>query len=905
MFKKKTIYIVGIVVFTMILLADVAARFLLPTGGAGKMPSFNAGEFNVEDFENTMPENGRMPGGAVGESFNIEDFEGSMPSGGFEGGFGGDFSGFTGNVGNQSSGVFGIIRAAFWPVLIVCILGDAACIFMLICISKKNKDDDDDESDESDDNFPRRDRSNIGLAVIAIILVVAVTISSLPSGEAEGAIEAQSEVVQKEVTLGDISAHFLSSGTLQSSEAKETELPTSVKVTAFYVKNGDTVVEGDTIAAVDKNSVLNAIYEVQTLIGEMDEEISEVQGDTLDSKITSRADGRVKLIYAEDGESVAGAMYDHGAVMLISLGGSMSVEITSDAQVSVGESMTVTLSDGTEIEGKVQLIQNGVITITITDDGPIPGDAVSVAMEDGTVLGEGTLEVSSALKITGYHGTVDDIYVEVDEEVDAGDTLLTLEDYNDHARYEQLLREREELTALEQELAVIYNDGIIKAQQSGIVSGISDDVDYVELSAASLATIEPRVITLSMQALSEGTPPEGDNTTPPAEDTTTPPTGDTTTPPVGDNTTPPAEDTTTPPTGDSTIPPVGDTTPPGQGTVGSIEAMGNGVYAGIITKVTYEALVMKIGATDVTGTDISALETMDETLFTEQKQGSPAADIVVNAYKDGQSVTSSVSEIQSGDKVFIKVENNKIVQIDYIVGTGTSDVPQGSMPGGTGNFDGNTGTGSFGGSTGTGGGMSGSFGSGMTGSFSGGSYGYSQTTEEEEEEATYIVEKTSLYAITPAEMMSIEVQADELDVLSLAVGQVVTVSLDALPGQSVTGSIKKIASVGTNEGGSTKFTVTIEVPRSEQMLDGMNASILVEVSRVEGALTLPAAAINEDGNRTFVYTGYDEDTGELTAPIDVEVGKSDGTNVEIISGLSEGDVVYYQYADTVVYRTQR
>lgn len=149
MFKKKPIYIVGIVMFTLILAADLAISFLAPTGGnTGNMPSFNGESFDFEDFGGempesfTMPEGGEMPEGGNftmpegkempeggnftmpegfdAENFNPEDFAGQMPAG-------------------AGGGIMGIIRNLFWPVLIVCILGDGVCILMLIRISKKKR----------------------------------------------------------------------------------------------------------------------------------------------------------------------------------------------------------------------------------------------------------------------------------------------------------------------------------------------------------------------------------------------------------------------------------------------------------------------------------------------------------------------------------------------------------------------------------------------------------------------------------------------------------------------------------------------------------------------------------------------------------------------------------------------
>ncbi len=113
--------------------------------------------------------------------------------------------------------------------------------------------------------------------------------------------------------------------------------------------------------------------------------------------------------------------------------------------------------------------------------------------------------------------------------------------------------------------------------------------------------------------------------------------------------------------------------------------------------------------------------------------------------------------------------------------------------------------------------------------------------------------------------------------------------------------MQKIDTTGTNDGGSTKYTVTMELPRTEQMLGGMNASVRIEVSRMEAVLTVPAEAIYEDGTRTYVYTALDEKTGEPASPVEVTTGASDGAVIEILSGLTEGDTVYYSYAESITY----
>ncbi len=876
MFKKKPIYIIGIILFTLILIADVAIYiFAAPTGGRGNMPGrggsfnsempegFGSGSFDPDSFDSSsLPEGFDGSGMPQGGNFDFGDFDGEMPEGfdasqmpqggfGGMGGFGGfdgsedftmpeggqgsfeDFAGQTGNIPNRGqsgdSGFLGAVRSAFWPILIVCVLGDALCIFMLVWISKKKEKQDD--SDGEIDDSPSRSHTNTVLGVIALLLVGAVVFTSFSSGGAKSEMVTQVSVQQAEASLQDIVGSFSGSGTLTNSDEHELTFPVAVTVTGYTVKNGDTVNAGDVLAYVDKTSVLKAIYEVQALISEMDVEISEVQGNALDSKITARADGRVKAIYAAEGDTVSGAMYRSGAVILISLGGSMTVVIDSSEAVSVGQSLTVTLSDGTETAGKVQQVQNGKITVTTTDNGPAPDDTVSVATEDGTVLGTGTLSISSPLKVTGYWGTVDKIYVEVGDTVETGDTLMTLTNTADTARYQQLLRERQELTELLGRLASVYESGTVQAAEAGIVSGIAEDAAYVQLSASG-----------SYQAVLLSEPTD--------------------VPPV---------------TGDGFTPPEGGELPP----------QADGTYAGQVSKVTYGALHIKISETDMSGLPVANLETVDTALFVSERQYSPELTVSVNRYENEQTVPGAVSDLQAGDKVLLYIQNGTLTQIDYI--PGTAEDSEGGVPGGSGSIPG--GTGSMPGGTG---GMGSTQMPSMGGSFGG------QTEDEDDEEAVYEVDTTALCAIIPAEAMTIEVSVDELDILSLSVGQSATVALDALPGQSFVGTVKSINPTGTNEGGSTKYTVTMEVPRAEQMLPGMNASVSIEVSRLSSVLTVPAAAVYEDGNRTYVYTG--ENAGEPANPTEVTTGLSDGTNIQILSGLSQGETVYYSYADSIIYR---
>ena len=164
----------------------------------------------------------------------------------------------------------------------------------------------------------------------------------------------------------------------------------------------------------------------------------------------------------------------------------------------------------------------------------------------------------------------------------------------------------------------------------------------------------------------------------------------------------------------------------------------------------------------------------------------------------------------------------------------------------------------------------------------------------------YPLDGTDIMTVTPQETYQISMTVDELDILSVHPGQEARITIDALPGREYSGTVTEVNTYGTaNSAGNSKFSATVEIPVSENLLPGMNASVLITVSTTENVLTLPAKALVGKDGKTLVYTGYDEKNGILTGPVEVTTGASDGEIVEILSGLSEGDSVTYEYDDTV------
>lgn len=188
----------------------------------------------------------------------------------------------------------------------------------------------------------------------------------------------------------------------------------------------------------------------------------------------------------------------------------------------------------------------------------------------------------------------------------------------------------------------------------------------------------------------------------------------------------------------------------------------------------------------------------------------------------------------------------------------------------------------------------------MMGGFGGFGMGASGSGEEEDNFDIYPLEGDVIMTVTPQATLSIDITIDELDILSAALGQEALITIDALPGRSYSGTVTKINSEATiNDGGQTKFGATVTMEMDDDLLAGMNASTLITIAAKNNVLSVPAKALYEQGTKTMVYTGYDAKEKILTGPVTVTTGVSDGENVEILSGLSEGDSVSFEYDDTV------
>ena len=719
--------------------------------------------------------------------------------------------------------------------------------------------------EEEDDTQVRGGSGAKWVTLLCIVLAIALIVASLPSG-ISAATKVNSKVLSAVPEENTISTVLSGGGTLSPQEGTAQSLPQALELETYYVKNGQTVSEGDPIAQVDLVAVKAAISELQEVIDALDAAIASESSKTNDSLIRSGTAGRVKKIYAREGTAAADTVYESGALLLLSLDGLMAVDL--EARAEVGQRVTVTLSDGTALEGTVESVSDGTVTVTLSDETAPLDDSVTVTTKDGETLGTGNLYIHSRLRVAGAYGTVSQISVKENQQVSAGSALLTLKDTGHTAEYARLLNRRTELEDQMESLVKLSKDGILHADCGGIVSGVDTEISYTD----------PAVLTQTRSQASPGYTALGGIRT---ENTDTPQAQ-----PSGEDQSQNPDGNQNPGTGSGQTPGEGENPQPGTGGSGTDETetatyiLGQVTDASRLSEGVLTYAVQKTIRAEELATQ-SFADMLDPTVPVQTQELTYTKQTVLLS-TGGAWIESGFEQISEGDAILIGVG------IIVYQKTGTS------VPGGMPSIDPSQFPGISTGIAGSGSALSGM--ASMAGGMSG--YGTAAKTAAYD---SYDTTKKDAAVITADEEMTVHIQVDELDIRTLETGMEATVTLDALPGSSFTGTITSINPYGENSGGNTKYTVTVTLPRDEKMLSGMNASVKITTGVSGTVPTVPAAAVVFDAGKSWLYTGYNEKTDTLTDPVEIQTGLSDGSLVELLSGLPEGCSFYYRYADSIEY----
>lgn len=172
------------------------------------------------------------------------------------------------------------------------------------------------------------------------------------------------------------------------------------------------------------------------------------------------------------------------------------------------------------------------------------------------------------------------------------------------------------------------------------------------------------------------------------------------------------------------------------------------------------------------------------------------------------------------------------------------------------------------------------------------------TSVEYDEDTASSATETQILTLYPQKQMTVTISIDETDILSLKEGQEAQVTVSSVSDDAFTGSVTSISKVADTSTGVTRYSAEVTLDREEGMLVGMTANVDVRIEGTENALIIPVDALHQNSASYYVYTGYDEAQKRYTGRTEVTIGMQNDDDVEITSGLKEGDTVYYTEADS-------
>jgi len=136
---------------------------------------------------------------------------------------------------------------------------------------------------------------------------------------------------------------------------------------------------------------------------------------------------------------------------------------------------------------------------------------------------------------------------------------------------------------------------------------------------------------------------------------------------------------------------------------------------------------------------------------------------------------------------------------------------------------------------------------------------------------------------------TITVDLTEIDTPKVKIGNKATVTFDALPGKTFSGNVVSIDTVGAVTSGVTSYPATIKLDVPDPLIfSNMGAQAIIVTNSKTDVLLISTTSIQTDTNGSYVQIMGKDGKPQQNA---VETGISSDTETEILSGLSEGDVV--------------
>ena len=151
---------------------------------------------------------------------------------------------------------------------------------------------------------------------------------------------------------------------------------------------------------------------------------------------------------------------------------------------------------------------------------------------------------------------------------------------------------------------------------------------------------------------------------------------------------------------------------------------------------------------------------------------------------------------------------------------------------------------------------------------------------------------TTIATIADMSIMIFEGKVDEAEVGKLEEGKEIKVILGAINEKEFPAKLTFVAPKGQEENGAVQFTIKadVEIEASTNIRAGYSANAEIEIESKDSVLVIKESLLQFNRLTEQPFVEIQQEDGSFEKK-DVELGISDGINVEIIEGVAEGDKI--------------
>ncbi len=162
-------------------------------------------------------------------------------------------------------------------------------------------------------------------------------------------------------------------------------------------------------------------------------------------------------------------------------------------------------------------------------------------------------------------------------------------------------------------------------------------------------------------------------------------------------------------------------------------------------------------------------------------------------------------------------------------------------------------------------------------------------TSVELEEGDSITTGSALVTLYDLEDVSMSVSVYEEDMTDISLGSEAIINFTAYPDDVFNAMVTEISDASTDSNGNVLYDVTITIAGDTSgLFQGMTGDITFITEQSEETLYVVKRAVITENNKSYVKIR--EEDGDIVKK-EVTIGFSDGKYIQIVEGLSEGDIV--------------